>query len=1342
MADDDQSEGRRHRHVLLRRILLGVGVCAALLVIFHRPILLAAVRHFAIRYAAKENLKADFRLEGNPFSYLIVRNLHAVPTGPSAIESIDVDSFEIDYSLFGFASHGASHLLQDVQTRGAQVVLNPARAPPPKPHRNRKPTLPDIFPNRIRLADTTLIVRATPNDFVIEHADLDLNPRARGEMRIAKLQLPSGDAWSGLSGQTSYANKTVIVSDLALTEQDQIRVLKIDASRIDSKALDVDFSGMIGGGQLSVSVALNESASSLNAKVNLAAENIAAASLNKFLVLPENYFSGQVERLALVGAGAIDSPRTWSGTMSLQATEAHVPGISFDKAAIELSAGQGRATVQSADIVQNRNEFHLSGTIDLPTRVQDFGRTPASLQIAGQAPDLETLTAGVPVGLTGSVQFNGKIDILEANVQVTLGIAGSAIGFSDGIVDNVNATLRASKKVGRPDTQRPWFADLRTAMEFTLTGIRYRDYIVDSAKGSMNGTDDILGLEEITLRRNQDELTVRGQYQLPENLGNASSQTLQLNVALNAPDVGDLWVPNSPNKVTGLLQLTGRIERKQGIVGGQISLSGSNLKMRDLVLQRLSAETSIANNVIHLNECSATLNNTDYINASGTFNLQPPQRYDGKASANVSNLTIFEPLLRAFGNASQLAGSLKLEWEGTGQGATVVPTSSRNTANAQGSAPWKNTGNLKLVVEKARYGNLQGLQANVDASYSPEGLNVPIIFFATTNMDFNAIARTKGDTLEIDKIELNQIAASKSQPVSRSNRRGTVAPATAMQAGEGSAPQQRVNYAYGYASIPFIWRNVGTNSPVLPSSGNVSAIVQFDNLDLKRLAQDLGIASPISGVMNARLDSNGAIGDLKTRLDLQVRDLRNELWQKMEPATFELSADTAQNRLTAAGKLQQPRIQPLAINATMPFDVRKIVQAHGIPDDTPITAKAQLPRSSVNFVRQFVPDLQQLDGDLGLNVDVSGTFGHPILSGAGDMTVNVARFTNATVPTLRGFNVRFTFRDNALTLDRFAGDLAGGPFSMSGRVTFVKLTEPVLDLQMRAQSVLVARNDTLTARADADVRIAGPFTAATVSGNVALTNSRFLKNIDLIPIGLPGRPAPQPPAERPGFFSFPSPPLRDWKFDVAVRTKDPVLIRGNLATGEATTDLKLIGTGFHPGLQGVVQLEGVEATLPFSRLDVSRGSLTFNPNDSTNPTIDLQGTSVIRDYTVRVYVYGTLLSPQAVFTSEPPLPQEEIISLIATGATRQELSTGNVLAGRAAMLLIQQLYRKIVKKGEPTDSNTVFNRLDLDLGTVDPRTGQQQATVRFKLTDQLVLTGDVGVHGDFRGKLKYLIRFR
>ena len=127
--------------------MIGLVVCMVLLIIFHRPILLATVRHFASRYATKENLKMDFRLEGNPFSYLTVRNLHAVPTGPSAIESVDVDSLYVDYSLLGFARHGVSHLLQNVELRGAQVVLSPARAPPRNPRPKKKLTLPTRFPS-------------------------------------------------------------------------------------------------------------------------------------------------------------------------------------------------------------------------------------------------------------------------------------------------------------------------------------------------------------------------------------------------------------------------------------------------------------------------------------------------------------------------------------------------------------------------------------------------------------------------------------------------------------------------------------------------------------------------------------------------------------------------------------------------------------------------------------------------------------------------------------------------------------------------------------------------------------------------------------------------------------------------------------------------------------------------------------------------------------------------------------------------------------------------------------------------------------------------------------------
>jgi autotransporter translocation and assembly factor TamB len=1160
----------------------------------------------------------------------------------------------------------------------------------------------------------TFIVRNQPYDFVVGHADLDLNPRSPGELRIETLQLPSGDTWLRSSGQTSYTDKNLILRDLNLSDQEQLHLLNVNASQIDANALSIGLKCTVGGGQISASAELTETKSSLDMKVHLAADKVAAEALNKFVVFPENYLSGEIDRLALEGSGTIDAPRTWNGMLSLQMSRVHRPEINFDRAIVTILAEQGRGVLQSADITEETNEFHLRGSMELPGSFADFGRTPTNLEISGTAPDLERLTAGTTVALTGSAQFSGKIDIANATVDATLGVTGSAVGVQGGLIDKLSCTLRATKVVARGDTKRFWFADLRTAMEFSLAGVRYRDYVFDSAEGSLNSSDDVLGLDRFNVRTKQNELNIRGRYILPAEVSKFASQPAEVDVALNAPEMGDFWVADSPNRLNGPLQLGAQLQWKQEIANGQMWIAGANLRMRDLIFRQVSTQCSISNSVIYINDSSASLNDTDFVNATGTLNLRRPHRYSGKISANVANLSTLQPLLRASANQNDLAGAVRLEWQGSGDAQT-----------------FKSSGKLNLALDKGRYGNLQSLRANVDASYSPDGLDVPIIFFATKDMDFRAIARTKGDTLEIDKVELNQGGTAPRREAGRSGARG-----------EHAVPEQQTKFAYGYLSIPFVWKNLGTNAPVIPSSGKVSATFQSQDLDLKKLFDDLGIKAMTSGFVNARLDADGTVGDLKARLDMQVRDIRNEYWPKMEPATFELSAQAARDRLTFSGKLQQARIQPGEITGSLPLDIPKIARARKLPDDTPITAKAHVPRSSVNFVRQFVPELEQLDGELGLDVDVSGTVGHPVFSGAGDMTVNVARFTNATIPAVRGFNARISFRDNVLTLDRFGGDIAGGPFTMGGRVTFIKLTEPTIDLQFRAQSVLLARNDTLTVRADANINVAGPFAAATVSGNVALTDSRLLKNIDLIPIGLPGRPAPQPPAERAEFFSLPAPPFRDWKFDVAIKTKDPVLIRGNLATGEATTDLKLTGTGVRPGLQGVVQMEDVEATLPFSRLDVKRGALTFSPNDPMNPTIDLHGTSVIRDYTVRVYVYGTLLSPQAIFTSEPPLAQEEIISLIATGATRRELSTGNVLAGRAAMLLVQQLYRKIVKKGEPTDSNTVFNRLDLDLGTVDPRTGQQQATVRFKITDQLVLTGDVGVHGDFRGKLKYLIRFR
>jgi hypothetical protein len=228
-------------------------------------------------------------------------------------------------------------------------------------------------------------------------------------------------------------------------------------------------------------------------------------------------------------------------------------------------------------------------------------------------------------------------------------------------------------------------------------------------------------------------------------------------------------------------------------------------------------------------------------------------------------------------------------------------------------------------------------------------------------------------------------------------------------------------------------------------------------------------------------------------------------------------------------------------------------------------------------------------------------------------------------------------------------------------------------------------------------------------------------------------------------LSFEKPPLRDWTFDVAIKTRPDNLfqIRGNLANGTAAIDLKFAGTGLEPYLEGSVRVENFVASLPFSRLEVSRGFVTFSRDAPFEPKLDIMAESQLRDYRINAYIYGTAKDPQLSLTSEPPLPQQDLLALLATGTTTAEL-TGNsdVLASRAAALLFQQLYRKVFKKNDPLQKVPVLDRLNLEVGAVDSKTGRQEIATSFRLGENLYLVGDVDVTGQFTGRVKYLLRFR
>jgi len=1273
-----------------RRAIIAFAALLVLLALFHRPVLLAVGETLVRHFVAREHLKVDLRLEGSIFSNLTVRNLHVTPTGKGPVEELDIRYARVSYSLWGVL-RGKSDFLKRIEIESARMVVDPAKAPHDKKANGRDTfNMLPVLPQSARLSDVSLTIRDKPNDTVIEHLFASLDPGKTQDIRLEHLKLFSGQDFQKISAKASYTNRNLVLRDLIIGP-DHFDLVNVDGSHIEQKTLPFKLVSPFGGGEISATGALREIHESAFLEIHSKATNISAASLNPYIANGVNLV-GTVKSVVIEASGIVDVPKTWTGSTAVELD--HVSNWSFgiDRCSLQVSAANGTATIQSGEIVQGQNQFQIEGSAGLPEEPKEFGRAPVNLNVRANAVDLKAATTGLPGNIGGVASLEGKLNIARGKLATEVVATGGPIQFDRGSIKTLKATISASRTMPSVESNEPWFRGLQTKIVFDAGEVRFRDMAIDSSHGEISSKDDLVSMDEVRIKRLSDELVMRGRYQLPGDFDKAAEQPADIDVNLNAPQLADLWIGDSPDRVFGPLQLNGQVRLRNGLADGQLQLAGSELKVRDLVIHQVSGQCSLARSVVYLNDVSIVLNAHDFVSATGQLDLKGRQAYSGKFVAQVADLSTLKPVLRKAGNQNELAGSVAINWTGKGE-----------------LKSFQNTGSLQFNIDKGRYGDVQSIQSRIDSTYSPDGLDVPIIFLSSNKMVFQAIARAHGKTFEIDKIELTQ---------------------------------DKSKYATGFLSIPFVWRNLGTRSELFPASGPVSVTFQSENLELGKLFQDLGIKSSVSGVLNLKADLHGPLDRVEGGLELHARNLRSDQVKRLQPATLDFTAQTASGQLNLAGTLQQTNIQPIELTAQVPFNLGDVLRKGGLRDDTPVTAKLRLPRSSVNFLRQFVPDVEQLDGDVGIDVDVRGTVAKPVFSGSADMTVNVARSSNVTLPALRGFKAKLDFSGDTLKVEQFGGELSGGKFTLTGGMKFHSLTKADIDLQLKADSILVARNDAVTARTNADIKVVGPLSTASVTGTVEMTNSQFLKNLDLIPIGLPGRPAPQPPSSRPD-FSFPDPPIRDWKFDVAIKTKDPFLIRGNLANGGAVCDLHLVGTGLHPGLQGLIRLEHVEATLPFSRLEIAYGFLYFDPSDSLNPKMDLHGTSVIRDYTIHVYIYGTSLEPLAVFTSEPPLPQEEVISLLATGTTREELAgNNNVLASRAAMLLVQQLYRKVFKTGQGTQSSSVFDRLDVDAGQTDPRTGQQQATARFKLNNHFVLVGDVEVGGSFRGMVKYVIRFR
>jgi len=532
----------------------------------------------------------------------------------------------------------------------------------------------------------------------------------------------------------------------------------------------------------------------------------------------------------------------------------------------------------------------------------------------------------------------------------------------------------------------------------------------------------------------------------------------------------------------------------------------------------------------------------------------------------------------------------------------------------------------------------------------------------------------------------------------------------------------------------------------------------IDSLPLGTISKLAMEKPPVLGDLSLDLQATGtpAAPTLAAKLNLDGITVPRE--DKSLPAgTLAITLDAKDAKLSLAGDYRHPDVKPLVITAALPFHPGAWATGERLVKDETITASAKMDRSSLAFLTGQVPGIESITGEVALDASVTGSIAAPQIRGNSQLSVQRLRLENRLAPSLQDIDLVARFGENRIVLERLNALVAGGTLEGRGEAILKPGGEPQIQLTLKGREVLVVRTPDVNVRTDLDLNLAGPFSKAAVTGEIGITSSRYFKNFDLLPIGLPTKKTTSvlPVVERTPSGGGPAfqdlnvgvkiAPFQDWTVAVRLYTKDPFLIRSNLLESSITVDLNLTGTLGRPNPIGHIEIEKGEMSLPFSKVDVETGRIEFDEATGFNGALEFKAKGKADRYQIAIYLYDRILTPQYVLTSIPPLPSEDIITLTATGTTRDELvgdDPGSMAAGKAAGLLFKNLQKKgNAVDGDPTLLDLLEERTELELGRVNQETGEQTFGGKIRLWKQLFFVGDVDAQSDYRALVKYIFRF-
>jgi hypothetical protein len=306
--------------------------------------------------------------------------------------------------------------------------------------------------------------------------------------------------------------------------------------------------------------------------------------------------------------------------------------------------------------------------------------------------------------------------------------------------------------------------------------------------------------------------------------------------------------------------------------------------------------------------------------------------------------------------------------------------------------------------------------------------------------------------------------------------------------------------------------------------------------------------------------------------------------------------------------------------------------------------------ASLAILQLFFPGITS-SGAATLNAQLGGSFDAPRLSG--EATVMNGRLRPIASPhSLEAINGRIRFGDRGINLDGLRGRIGSGDVDFGGTIALEGYLLSQYNVTARGRSMRLRYPEGFNSTVNMDLLLSGPLRAPRLTGTVDVLNVTYTGRAqsDAALFGLAGVGGFGSPTLAPTPIASSAIPL---VLDIQVTAPRMPLIQNKVARIEGTADLRVHGTFDRPSITGAIDILNGEVTFNGNRYFVRESSIEFTNPSRVEPIFDVTADTRPRiagqTFDVNIHIAGPLdhLVPQ--ITSDPPLPETDIVSLLLGG---------------------------------------------------------------------------------------------